>query len=327
MKTLLLIITTILILPQALPARGLSRAAKSVGKALEKEAVASSSSAAAAAGAAALSSKKVGNTLSTQSQKSLETAQEKQAHEDAILRGQLLGGEAFPSSLAWKNAKNKKLLQKPNLQWAPAKRLSKEERRINIPLSTALLLKYKEPIIKSYALTDSYLEGYYLRRIYPYLSKPSFLAEKNGHMYRGVFMTVDELASTLQNGFLTSMNTWNVGAKNKGDQFVSFSSSTGEALSYVFQGGGNREHPNGIGVVFEVDSDIKGLEYWEDEVHNSTHTIYHCYENVPPEKIRNVYIYGQYGLESLPEIIIKARRNALPNRERWIHDFDSRFLR
>ncbi len=331
MKTLILTITAILLIPQA----ALAQKSKGVIKAAEAIVIKTGETAATKATAAAgIFSKQLENSIASKQKEMAETAQQRQEKEDALLRGRLLGEKAFPNSMVLR--KNQKAAQhqaqavsnkEKALRLIPAQRLAKEKRRLNIPLAKQLLLTHKEDIIKHYSLTDDYLEGYYLRRIYPYMDKPSFLPEKNGHLYRGVFMTVDELNATLQNGFLTSMNTWNVGAKNRGDKFISFSSSTGEAMSYIFQGTGNAAHPKGIGVVFEVEKDIDGLEFWQDAKLNSTNTIYHCYKNVPPSKIRNVYVFGQYGLENLAEIFIKARRNALPSRDRWIHDFDSRFLR
>ena len=326
-KLLIFVISVIAVCTQAVHAQKTGQVVKQV----ERKVVAGSlgeQSSKAAVSAAVSAADNIGKAVLEQSQKNIHKVRHTQEQEDALLRGRLLGDEAFPSPMilrktqarAQKQVKNAPVTE--DLTWVPAKRLATEKRRLNIPLATSLLMLHKESIIKAYSLTDSFLEGYYLRRIYPYMNKPAFAKDKSGHMFRGIFMTVDELASTLQNGFLTSMNTWNVGAKNKGDKFISFSTSTGEAQSYIFQGDGNGKHPYGIGVVFEVEPNLKGLEFWKDEKLNSTNTIYHCYQDVPAEKILNVYIYGEYGLENLAEVLIKARNKTLTSRERWIHQFD-----
>lgn len=252
--------------------------------------------------------------------------EEHEMRADAFLRAQLFGDTPIFTSTAYEALRNQMnaldvSLANKTLHLSPAGRLSKESRRINTGLAQYMLNKesVKEQIVKGYALSDAFLEGYYLRRIYPYLSKPSFQADQSGHLYRGIYMTVDELAATLKDGFLTKMNTWSTGAR-KGERIVSFSTSTGEAMSYIFQTSGN--HPNGIGVVFEVDRDLAGLEYWEDPILNSTKTIYHCYKDVPASRIRNVYVYGEYGLESLVEILIKAQKGKVKSNQQWVSVFD-----
>lgn len=252
--------------------------------------------------------------------------QEREKQMDGLLRAQLFGDEPIFTATSYAALRKQMnsldvAIANKDIQLAPAGRLSKETRRINTGLAQYMLQKadIKEQIIKGYALTDAFLEGYYLRRIYPYLSKPTYQADKSGHMYRGIYMTVDELASTLKTGFLTKMNTWSTGAKD-GKQIISFSTSTGEAMSYIFQSSGN--HPNGIGVVFEVDRDIPGLEYWEDADLNSTKTIYHGYQDIPANRIRNVYVYGEYGLESLVEILIKAQKGQVRSNKQWVSVFD-----
>lgn len=252
--------------------------------------------------------------------------QEHEKQVDGLLRAQLFGEEPIFTANSYEALRKQMnsldvAIANKNLQLAPAGRLSKEARRINTGLAQYMLNKesVKEQVIKGYALTDSFLEGYYLRRIYPYLSKPSYQADKSGYLYRGIYMTVDELAATLKDGFLTKMNTWSTGAK-KGQQMISFSTSTGEAMTYIFQTSGN--HPNGIGVVFEVDRDLPGLEYWENAELNSTKTIYHCYKDVPASRIRNVYVYGEYGLESLVEILIKAQKGKVKSNQQWVSVFD-----
>lgn len=323
-KALLFVITIMALAPQVLQAQKAGQVIKKMEQWAGKNFVENASQTGTAAAA-------VGNNIeqaiSTQSKKAAHAAKRSQEQEDALLRGRLLGDEAFPSSMILRKTQTLAKKQAQNaatqdLRLVPSQRLANEKRRLNIPLATSLLMLHKESIIKAYSLPDSFLEGYYLRRIYPYMDKPAFAKDKSGHMFRGIFMTVDELASTLQNGFLTSMNTWNVGAKNKGEQFISFSTSTGEAQSYIFQGDGNSKHPYGIGVVFEVEPNIKGLEFWNDKQLNSTNTIYHCYQDVPAEKILNVYVYGEYGLENLAEVLIKARNKTLTSRERWVHQFD-----
>lgn len=323
MKTLTSILIVTLLCPLAVQAQNKSGLIKTV-----KQAVTEKAASAAPKAAAAVTAQKAAAMASQQQAATAALANTMKKREDAVLRARLLGAQPVPKASAALRVKpnTANMLGLP-LQYQPVWILNHNMLRLNLPLATSMLQQYKNEIINAYNLTDGYLSGYYQRRIEPYMRTPSFTADKSGYLYRGIFMTVDELVSTLQNGFLTSMNTWNVGAKNKGDKFVSFSSSATEAQSYIFQGEGNSKHPKGIGVVFEVEPNIPGVELWQDAKLNSTHTIYHCYKDVSPLKIRNVYIQGEYGLENLSDILIKARRNALTRNTRWVNQFDNIFMR
>ena len=335
MKTLTPILVITLLCPLALQAQNKTGLVKAIGQATETKAASALPKAAAAALPKAASAATAAQTLNAMnSQQKAATAAltaTMKQREDAALRARLLGAKSTPApSAALRSSQKPAVLQYQqqglnSLSALPAEALKRDNRRLNLPLATALLKQYKNEIIKGYALPDNFLTAYYDRRIEPYMQKPNFTPDKSGHLYRGIFMTVDELASTLQNGFLTSMNTWTVGGNGK--QFVSLSSSSFEAQSYIFQGTGNAEHPKGIGVVFVVDKDLPGLELWDDPKLNSTNTIYHCYKDVAPTKIRNVYILGEYGLESITEILIKARRNAIRSNSGWVNQFESPFLR
>ncbi len=106
--------------------------------------------------------------------------QEREKQMDGLLRAQLFGDEPIFTATSYAALRKQMnsldvAIANKNIQLAPAGRLSKETRRINTGLAQYMLQKadIKEQIIKGYALTDAFLEGYYLRRIYPYLSKPS----------------------------------------------------------------------------------------------------------------------------------------------------------
>lgn len=199
-----------------------------------------------------------------------------------------------------------------------------------------MLKKHKTKIINAYHLTEDFLNGYYARRIQPYLEKPSYRADANaqGYVFRGMYITVDELATVLEKGFELKHTSWNTGAKGNAN-IISFSTSSGEAMSYVFQSANVMTHPGGIGVVFKVRQSAD-MHLFEDPILNSTNTIYHTYQNVHPSQIEEVSLYGKWGMELLdgrfrPEIkegvLEKAEAGKLSSNEDWIHSFDIQFLR
>lgn len=208
--------------------------------------------------------------------------------------------------------------------------------KLRINRRVLLLKKYRAEITRAYHLTDDFLNGYYARRVERYLANPMFKADAGGEgfVFRGMYITVDELANILQRGFELDRTSWNVGSKN-GSAINSFSSSSGEAMTYIFHNGNPGKHPGGIGVVFKV-RQTPDMTLFEDPILNSTGTIYHSYQNVPATQIVEVSVYGKWGMELLdadfransPEgILEKAVKGQLKDNEDWIHQFDIQFLR
>jgi hypothetical protein len=92
-----------------------------------------------------------------------------------------------------------------------------------------------------------------------------------------------------------------------------------EAISYIFQSG--KDELNRVGVVFEVKKNNE-IVLVNDPVLNSTKTIYKKLSDVAAQDIKNVYIWGQWGLESLDEIIAKSKSDRVIPHESWTHQFD-----
>lgn len=167
------------------------------------------------------------------------------------------------------------------------------------------LSAHKQDIVRGYHLPKNYVEGYYLRRIHPYLNKVSYVPDANKNVvYRGMYITVDELAAVLKNGL----------------PVVSFSSSSQEASAYVFHSASLDKHPNGVGVVFKVKKTAK-MELLENPTVNPTGTIYHSYKDVPPGDILEVYVVGQYGLEDLPSVFQQIKNGKELSNESWVNQF------
>ena len=96
MKTLILTITAILLIPQA----ALAQKSKGVIKAAEAIVIKTGETAATKATAAAgIFSKQLENSIASKQKEMAETAQQRQEKEDALLRGRLLGEKAFPNSM------------------------------------------------------------------------------------------------------------------------------------------------------------------------------------------------------------------------------------
>lgn len=198
---------------------------------------------------------------------------------------------------------------------------AKQERaaRSRLFLSAGFSL-YRDEILKGYHLPLNYIEGYYLRRIQPYLAKPDYSPDgDNNVLYRGMLLTPDELTDILRKGFSPSTSTWNTGTD--GRAAVSFSSSRVEAAHYIFQQGFKK---NGIGVVFKVRRSpnmVPGMS----RLYNSTGTIYYSYEDITPENIEEVLIWGEYGLERRADILQKALRGEIRPHTVWTGQFDGLF--
>lgn len=181
---------------------------------------------------------------------------------------------------------------------------------------------YREEILKGYHLPFNYIEGFYLRRIHPYLAKPSYTSDGDKNiLFRGMHLTPDELSEVMHKGFSPSTSNWNTGTD--GRAAVSFSSSSVEAAHYIFQQGFKK---NGIGVVFKVRRSpnmVPGMS----RLYNSTKTIYYSYEDIAPENIVDVLVWGEYGLERLEDIIRKAADGKIRPHTVWTGQFDGLFSR
>ncbi len=181
----------------------------------------------------------------------------------------------------------------------------------------ASVIVYKEGILRGYHLPEEYLEGYFMRRIFPYQSKPTYLPgpKSDTLLYRGMLLTPEDLSKILREGFSPKTAQWNAGTD--GRPAVSLSSSEQEATHYIFQSGFKQ---NGIGVVFEVRRSPL-MELGKDPVLNRTKTIYYSYEDIPAGDIVNVYILGEFGWNSLEKIISAAKEGTISSHTKWTGQF------
>ena len=135
-KLLIFVISVIAVCTQAVHAQKTGQVIKQV----ERKVVAGSlgeQSSKAAVSAAVSAADNIGRAVLEQSQKNIHKVRHTQEQEDALLRGRLLGDEAFPSPMilrktqvrAQKQVKN--ALATEDLTWVPAKRLATEKRRLN----------------------------------------------------------------------------------------------------------------------------------------------------------------------------------------------------
>lgn len=198
---------------------------------------------------------------------------------------------------------------------------AKQERavRSRLFLSAGIGL-YRDEILKGYHLPKNYLERYFFRRILPYQHKPTYAPDNRSPdvLYRGMLVTPERLVKLLQEGFSPALTKWNTGAKA---QAVSLSSSSVEASHYIFQRGYEKDR---IGVVFVIRR-TPNMELGDSPVYNSTKTIYYSYEDIAPENIVDVLVWGEYGLERLEDIIHKAARGEIRPHTNWTGQFDGLF--
>ena len=107
--------------------------------------------------------------------------------------------------------------------------------------------EFRSELIRGYHLPPNYTSAYYARRIEPYLAKPTYQEVLQPQaLYRGMYLTPDELAEVLENGM--KLNRVSRTAAGGG---ISFSSDIQEAVTYIFDSA--NEVPNKIGVVFAVE--------------------------------------------------------------------------
>lgn len=192
----------------------------------------------------------------------------------------------------------------------------KREKMLRARLAASVIV-YKEGILRGYHLPEEYLEGYFMRRIFPYQSKPTYSPgpKSDTFLYRGMLLTPEELSKILREGFSPKTAKWNAGTD--GRPAVSLSSSEQEATHYIFQSGFKQ---NGIGVVFEVRRSPL-MELGKDPVLNRTKTIYYSYEDIPAGDIVNVYILGEFGWNSLEKIIGAAKEGTISSHTKWTGQF------
>jgi len=110
-----------------------------------------------------------------------------------------------------------------------------------------------------------------------------------------------------------------------GGKGIFFSTSIREADDYIFQST-DFHKKNALGVVFKMENGDYA-QMVEDPVHNATKTIYKCPGDVPNEKIVDIYLRGQYGLERLGDIIDKARKDGIESNTSWVGQFDRYLMR
>ena len=168
----------------------------------------------------------------------------------------------------------------------------------------------KSVLLKGYYLPADYLSSYYARRIEPKLDRPDYQSVSNPQvLYRGMYISPDQLEFILENGMALNQVKWTAAGGG-----ISFSSNANEAASYIFQSGSDRK--NGVGVVFKVRMS-PAMQLVNDPVLNRTRTIYKKQSDVMPNEIVDVYLWGQYGLESLDEIIRKKNQNKIVPYASW----------
>lgn len=179
------------------------------------------------------------------------------------------------------------------------------------------VIAYKEAILRGYHLPDEYLEGYFMRRIFPYQAKPAYAPSPKSDtvLYRGMLLTPEELSKILREGFSPKTAKWNAGTD--GRPAVSLSSSHQEASHYIFQSGGKT---NGVGVIFEVRR-TPAMELGADEVLNKTKTIYYSYEDIPAKDIVGVSLWGEYGTVPLQDVLEKAKEGTVTSHKSWTGQF------
>ena len=178
----------------------------------------------------------------------------------------------------------------------------------------------REDLMKGYHLPSSYLNSYYARRVEPFLAKPHYAeVVKPQSFYRGMYITLDELENILKNGMKKDLVRWNSAGGG-----ISFSSNVNEAATYIFQSGS--EAKKGIGVVFKVKASPEMI-LADDPILNSTRTIFKKHSDVQAGEIEDVYIWGEYGLESLSEVSKKSLNGKIKPHETWTGIFDQGFSR
>lgn len=206
----------------------------------------------------------------------------------------------------------------PSLLSARLVQYRQERDRMRRARLSASVIVYKEAILRGYHLPEQYLEGYFMRRIFPYQAKPAYTPSPKSDtvLYRGMLVTPEELSKILREGFSPKTSKWNSGT-DSGRAAVSLSSSQQEASHYIFQSGFKA---NGIGVVFEVRR-RPSMELGQDEILNKTKTIYYSYEDIAPSDIVNVYIWGEYGTVRLQDVLENAKQGTIPSHKSWTGQF------
>ncbi len=185
------------------------------------------------------------------------------------------------------------------------------------PLRVAQQIQaHKKSLLEGYRLPLRYMQGYYIRRIEPYLSKPTYSTVENPDvLYRGVFISIDELTELLVHGHEVSKVQWTA----VGGQGISLSSSIEEAKTYIFHSADNR--PDGLGVLFK----FKKTNYMTlvaDPQTNPTNTIFKSYQDIPSRDVVGVSLWGEYGFENIQEILIKVEAKQIVPNSIWTSKFD-----
>lgn len=172
---------------------------------------------------------------------------------------------------------------------------------------------------ENFSLSEEYSRWYFQRRIEPTLSKPSFeTVEEPAVLYRGMYLSLEQIKKILLEGMKTSEVQWTTGDKNKEDKGISFSSSITEAASYIFHNAHKKfTDGKGVGVIFRVRKS-KDYELLNDNKLNRTNTIFKKYQDVLPEEIDEIYLWGEYGPEKLTDAVIKSKQGKLNPQKNWV---------
>lgn len=170
----------------------------------------------------------------------------------------------------------------------------------------------KSSIEKAFKLNSDYMEWYYARRIEPYsVKKTSIVPLKPTPktLYRGMYISFDELLTIVKTGFDISKVKWKTGGSG-----VYFSSSARDAGDYIFHNSGSKDK---IGIVIKVQSD-KSVRPLEDRNLNPSSDIYKFPKSVDPKLIRDIYFWGEFGLENIESVIQKIENNKpITPAEQW----------
>jgi hypothetical protein len=227
------------------------------------------------------------------------------------------------SGYAQSGPSKSRLVQSQSPSQAGSPPHSSNSKKSAISDQTPLLRKFsavKPVLLKGYYLPAEYLSAYYARRIEPKLDRPDYSSVANPQvLYRGMYITPDQLEFILEYGMAVNQVKWTAAGGG-----ISFSSNANEAASYIFQSGNDRF--SGVGVVFKVRMS-PAMQPVNDPVLNRTRTIYKKQSNVMANEIVDVYLWGQYGLESLDEILRKISQNRITPHTAWTGQFSQSFSR
>lgn len=181
--------------------------------------------------------------------------------------------------------------------------------------------QYETNLEKNFSLSEEYARWYFQRRIEPTLSKPNYQSINiPSVLYRGMFISLKQLKKILKEGMKTEDVEWTTGDKDNANAGISFSSNMTEASSYIFHNAHKKFNDGlGVGVIFRV---RKGNDYelLDNEALNRTKTIYKKYNDISPDEIDEIYLWGEYGPQKISDAIQKIKVGKLNPQSSWAYD-------